>query len=158
MRPADSSSSAVAVDLINRTVLFEQRNMLDVDWNRLADALPKPADRARIDLRALESRKQRGAFFRDFLKKRLEPAEGPLRVIIVVGGSARFDGSDLEPLVIEGDCHCRVYHLHLQVATEDVLDDLEKVLKRLRPKTFDILTGHDLRKALAEIVRDLESL
>jgi hypothetical protein len=159
MRLANSSKSAVALDLINRTKIFEQETVVDLDWKRLEAALPKPSDIAKVDVRALEHRKERGVFFRDFLKKRLEDAGGAFRVVILVGGSARFEsGSDLAPLVLKGTCRCRVYHLHLQIRDNDVVDDLEKLLKRLRPQTFDILSGEDLQRALAEIVHDLESL
>jgi hypothetical protein len=41
------------------------------------------------------------------------------------------------------------------VTKDDVFDDLEKVIKPLHPKTFNILTPRDFREALGEIVRDL---
>ena len=80
-------------------------------------------------------------------------------VLILVSGSLMFErGSDLAPLSIEGDCRCRVYYLHLRIRDNDVVNDMEKLLKKLRPQTFEILSGRNFRSALAEIVHDLESL
>ena len=59
---------------------------------------------------------------------------------------------------VEGDCQCRVYHLRLRLNTDDVFDDVAKLLKPLHPKTFDIPSAADLRKALAEVIKDLGNI
>jgi len=82
-----------------------------------------------------------------------------LRVIIVVTSSRLFEsGSDLRPLQIEGDCHCRVYYLRFRLNVNDVFDQLEKMMKPLRPRIFNLLSPRDLRKAIAEIIDDLGKL
>ena len=40
----------------------------------------------------------------------------------------------------------------------DVFDEIEKIVKPLHPRTFNLITPRDLRKAIAEIVADLEKL
>jgi len=67
-------------------------------------------------------------------------------------------GSDLSPLKWEGDCNCRIYQLRFRVSREDLFDDLERIVHPLHPRTFNLATGEDFRKALGEIVRDLEKL
>jgi hypothetical protein len=39
-----------------------------------------------------------------------------------------------------------------------VFDDVAKLLKPLHPKTFDIPSAADLRKALAEVIKDLGNI
>jgi hypothetical protein len=67
-------------------------------------------------------------------------------------------GADLQPIQMEGDCNCRIYHLRFRLNNADVFDQLEKFMKPLRPRTFNLLTARDLRKAMAEIVRELSTL
>jgi hypothetical protein len=126
------------------------------------EALEK-AQTPEISAAALEDRKNNGAFFRDFLAERIEsgdtPAERPLRVFIVVTSSHLFEsGSDLRPIAVEQDCHCRVYHLRFRLNVNDVFDELERFMKPLRPRTFNLLTARDLRKAMATILQDLQNL
>ena len=40
----------------------------------------------------------------------------------------------------------------------DVFDEIEKIIKPLHPRTFNLLTPRDLRKAIAEIMDDLGKL
>jgi hypothetical protein len=93
------------------------------------------------------------------LRRRLDVQSAPMRVFIVVSGSLLFaEGSDVKPLNWEGDCNCRVYHLRLKLNKDDVFDDLAKLMKPLHPRKFDIMTPRDFRKALADIVEDLNRL
>jgi hypothetical protein len=77
----------------------------------------------------------------------------------VVTSARLFEsGSDLRPLQIEGDCHCRVYYLRFRLNLSDVFDDLDKVMKPLHPRTFNLLNARDLRNAIAAIVEELGKL
>ena len=154
-----SSISATVLDLVNRETLFEQTNASELDWKRLVAAYPKPAETHKLSLKAIETRKERAAFFRQFLQKRLEGPRERTRVLIILSGSVLFDGgSDFTPVSTEGNCRCRVYHLHFQETATISFNDVEKLLRGLRPKTFGIESARDFRKALADIIRDLESL
>ena len=163
------SMSIAGLDLLRHEVVFEQRDFRKVNWTALMEALQK-AGSPHITTKALEERKANGAFFREFLSRRLgfnkspDSSEGahrdePLHVFIVVTGSWLFErGSDLTPLQLEGDCRCRIYHLRFRLNNNDLFDELAKVMKPLRPKTFNLLTPRDLRKAIAEILQDLGNL
>jgi len=158
MRVANGSMSATALDLINRLTPFQQRNFTQLDWTGLAGTFTKVADSGKVSMPALETVKERSVFFRKAIHEQLGPPGEAIRIVILISGSMVFErGSDLTPATVEGDCRCRVYHVRLLVRG-DVFDDLEKLIKPLRPKTFDVGSGHDLRKALAEMVRDLEGL
>ena len=122
----------------------------------------KKAQSPELSAQALQGSKNNGAFFREFLSQRIN-SEGfdgsPIRVLIIVTSSQLFQrGSDLTPLQVEGDCRCRVYHLRFRLNMADVFDEIEKIIKPLHPRTFNLITPRDLRKAIAEIVGDLEKL
>jgi hypothetical protein len=156
---AAGSMSIAGLDLVRHQVQFEQRGVRGVNWPSLMEALKK-AQSPEVSAKALEGSKNNGAFFREFLNKRIGAggaASNPMRVIIVVTSSQLFQrGADLAPLQIEGDCNCRVYHLRFRLNMSDVFDEIEKIIKPLHPRTFNLLTPRDLRKAIADIVSDLE--
>jgi hypothetical protein len=160
---AQGSLSITGIDLLRRQVLLEQRDIEALDWGALKEAFRK-ADSTAISVQALEGRKENGSFFREFLKQRLEstvPAEdtNALRVFIVVTGSVLFaPGSDLEPLEVEADCRCKVYHLRFRFAQNDVFDHLRGLIKALQPRTFNLTSPRDLRNAIADILEELQTL
>ena len=143
MELTDGSISITGLDLVRRQVLFDQRDFKRVRWNSLMEAMKK-AQSPNISASALEGSKNNAAFFREFLDQRLtsESAEGdPLRVIVLVTSSRLFEsGSDLRPLQIEGDCHCRVYYLRFRLNVNDVFDQLDKLIKPLHPHVFNLLS------------------
>jgi len=167
---AQGSVSITGLDLTRHQVLFERKDLRSLKWTELLDAFRK-ADSELISLDALEGRKSNAAFFRDFLNQRLLSesdaggastslsSEKPVRVFIVVTGSLLFErGSDLKPLQFEGNCHCRIYHLRFHVNRYDVSDELGNLMKLIQPKTFDLTTPVDFRRAIAQILADLQSI
>jgi hypothetical protein len=161
MEVSEGMVSITGLDLVRREVLFEQPDVHGVDWPSLTEALKK-AQSPELSAKALQGSKNNGAFFREFLSQRITgegSVESPVRIIIVVTSSQLFErGSDLTPLQIEGDCHCRVYHLRFRLNMNDVFDEIEKIIKPLHPRTFNLLTPRDLRKAIAQILEDLAKL
>ncbi len=161
MNLTEGSVSITGLDLVRHQVMFEQHKSESVQWASLMEAMKK-AQSPDISAQALQDSKNNGAFFREILNKRLtadpQPDDG-MRVIVVVTSSQLFEnGSDLRPLQIEGDCNCRVYYLRFRLNVNDVFDQLEKFMKPLRPRVFNLLTARDLRKAIAEIVEELGKL
>jgi hypothetical protein len=159
MQLAEGSISIAGLDLVRRQVQFEQHGIRSVNWPSLMEALKK-AQSPELSAKALQGSKNNGAFFREYLNQRIN-SEGlsanGMRVIILVTSSQLFQrGSDLAPLQIEGNCNCRIYHLRFRLNMIDVFDEIEKIIKPLHPRTFNLLTPKDLRKAIAEIVGDLE--
>jgi hypothetical protein len=75
----------------------------------------------------------------------------------LVSASILFErGSDLSPLALQGDCNCRVYHVLLHANKGDWFDDVNKLIKPLHPTTFDVSSPPEFRKALADIVNQLQ--
>jgi hypothetical protein len=149
------------LDLVRREVLYNQAGVRGVDWPTFTQALKK-AQTPAVSATALQESKNNAAFFRAFLSGRIEgesSSEDAMRIIIVVTSSQLFErGSDLAPLQIEGDCRCKIYHLRFRLNNNDVFDEIERIIRPLHPRTFDLSTAQDLRKAIAEIVGDLEKL
>ena len=157
---AEGSLSITGLDLVRRQVLFEQHDLQNVEWIPFIEAL-KQAQSLNISAQALQGSKSNGAFFREVLSERLA-ADVPsdiMRVIIVVTSARLFEsGSDLRPIQIEGDCNCRLYYLRFRLNMNDLFDQLEKFMKPLHPRVFNLMNAWDFRKAIAEIVEDLEKL
>ena len=158
---AGGTLSITGLDLVRHQVIFEEPSIHGPNWQSLMEALKK-AQSPELSAQALQGSKNNGAFFREFLSQRIN-SEGfdgsPIRVLIIVTSSQLFQrGSDLTPLQVEGDCRCRVYHLRFRLNMADVFDEIEKIVKPLHPRTFNLITPRDLRKAIAEIVADLEKL
>ena len=159
IRPAAGSVSTTALDLTNRFTVFEQRDFRQLNWPDLGAAFTKSKDAFQVGVPALEGLKEHGKFFRDTLRLRLDAKSAPQRVFVIVSGSLMFaEGSDVKALNIEGDCNCRFYHISLRLNKDDVFDDLPKLIKPFHPRTFEIMNARDFRKALAEIVEDLDRL
>ena len=63
-----------------------------------------------------------------------------MRVIVVVTSSRLFEtGSDLRPIQIEGDCNCRLYYLRFRLSLNDVFDQLDRLMKPLHPRIFNLI-------------------
>jgi hypothetical protein len=156
MQLSNSSISVTGIDLVNRQIPFEQRDLRDLNWSALAAAFARPSDAKKVTVGALENSKIRGAFLRDMLAQRLRNPAEPLRVIVVVSNNVLLEaGSDLEPLRLEGDCHCRFYHVRFPLNKDDVFDDIRQLIKRFQPKTFNVASARHLREAVAAIASDL---
>ena len=161
------SISITGIDLVRREVLFEQRDFSRLDVEGLAEAVNQ-ANTQTISLSALTDRRINAQFLTNLLEQRLSPVElddratnddeKPFRVFILVTGFWRFErGSDLTPVQIEADCDCRLYHIRTRLNRRDLFDDIGKLVKPLRPRTFDVLTPEDLREAIAEILEELQT-
>jgi hypothetical protein len=166
MRLSSGALHVTAVDTMRQTILFEQRDLRQLDWPRLRQALLEIHPKM-IDLKQLEERRQNAAFFRDVLADRLNPprspattasppAASPKRVLIILTPAILFSrGTDLKPLRWEGGGERRAYYLSFQTWGMDNWDELRKVLSALKPRRFLIGGAQDFRKALATIVTEL---
>lgn len=173
LQPARGSVRLTGFDLLGRRVIFEQENVREVDWRRLREAVGQ-LNPGTVDVRTLEARTRTADFFREWMMGKLAEADRrprgspagapsgsspglePLRVYILVGNAMLFPrGTPVRPLAAEGDCDCRVYYLREETWYRGMWDQLEKIIKPLEPRTFDIREPRDLRKALAAMLKDL---
>ncbi len=169
----NGSVRVTALDLLHRSIIFEQDNVRELDWTRLRDALAQ-ASPLRVSVKDLEERHRNAAFFRQVLQSRLQPpprdratrsaarsdpAAEPLRVILILCSPLLFpERSDLDPLpAVEGG-DCRVYHLQYRITPWNLWDELHRVLREFQPTSFQLETPSDFRRALARILADLRAL
>jgi hypothetical protein len=158
-RLATGSISVATLDLENRRASFQQSDVQELDWEKLAAALTPNEQTHKVSLPMLESTRQRSAFLRGYLQERLEKPGQALRVFVLISGSVVFErGSDVSAVKAPPKCNCRVYHLRLRAARDDVFDDLQKITRPLRPTRFDVMSAEEFRKTVGRIAQDLESL
>jgi hypothetical protein len=78
------------------------------------------------------------------------------RVVILISGPFSLPRDvDTSPIKLEQNCECSI--IHLRFSAGGVGDELEKILKFLNPRRFEIDSPLELRKAIARIVQQLES-
>ena len=158
LKLANGSISAFAIDLINRAITFQQPNLVSLDWSALAQTVASVNKVRPVSVQVLGKANSGAPFLRESIQKRLARPTDSLRVLILVTGTQVFErGSDLSPLKLEGDCRCRIYHVRFKANKDDVFDDVEKIIQTAHPRVFNVESARDMRKALAEIVADLES-
>ncbi len=163
MQLANGSLHLTAVDAERRRILFQQEDVKELKWPELREALEKVSPDT-IDLEALAGRKQNAAYFREVLAERLKAGElpgsnpRPQRVVIVLAGETYYPrGADRRPLAPPANCDCLIYYVRFESFWEN-WDELGKVLSALKPRRFVVRNPEDFRKALAEILRDLNQL
>jgi hypothetical protein len=158
LRMPNGSISVRALDLVNQLTVL-QRDLQEFNWTAIGDVFTRVADNHTVALPALEALKQRSNFVRNLLRQQLSQPGDAVKVIVLISGTIRFEpGSDMSPLKLEGDCICRIYHLHFRINHDDVFDDLIKLIRPLRPRLYEITTPMDFRKAVVDMVEDLSSL
>ena len=177
---SNGSLHITALDILRRTVLFEQDAGHELDWPRLHAALMQ-VNPLSIPVQALEGRRNNAAFFRETLERRLPPApaeaqgnngtnghgsngksnaaEAPLYVVIVVSSPAIFErGADLTPVQPPPGADLRAYYLQYPVNANNVWDDLPRMLRPMEPRRFDLQSPEEFRRALARILDELRAL
>lgn len=157
LRPKPGSVSIAVLDLTHRSMPFEQRNLVQLNWKDIAQVFTNASDAVKVEVSALEALKEHGTFLRATMEQRLKSEAKSRRVIILVSGSLLFaPGSETPVLKSEGECNCRIYHVWLRLTKDDVFNDLRKLIKPLRPTTYSVLTAADFRRAMTNIVEDLD--
>jgi hypothetical protein len=164
--PARGSIVMTGLDMIQREIRFEHADPNRIRGRRIAGAFAD-SNPSSIGIGALAGRDQNPVFLKKFVEGRVEGRildgrqdqriDVPLKALIVLTGFTQFaDSADKTPVAFEGSCDCRVYLIRMRMSIRDVFDDVEKLLDPLASRTFNVLTPSDLRKAMGEIVRDLQ--
>jgi hypothetical protein len=169
---ARGSLRLTAVDLVRRRVVYHQElTRRRLDWPALREAAGEIQPTV-VSAAALEAQRERAAWFRGLLEERLadhvgdsgestaSPADPPPhRVLIIVSSAQLFPRrSDLEPIQLPAAADTAVYHLEFRIEQGNLWDELGRILRPLRPRRRVIEQPIHLRRALAEILRDLNAL
>ncbi len=109
------------LDIPKRRVIFEQKAVRQLDWERARRALTE-ADPNKIDVHALEHREQNAQFFVEQVRQRLaagSEAEKPFRVLLVLSGPTTFSsGEDMHPIEPSSDPNTKVYYFRFHAPPE----------------------------------------
>ncbi len=179
------------LDLTTQHVMFKQDGVRALDWAKLGPAL-KEAGPNKIDIHALENRRQNAQFFVSQVSRRIEGGAAgkgePLPILIVLSGPMEFaSGEDLHPIEIGGKPDAQVFYIRYHWLPErqpinpfqqdqrrgrrgpltqqpgrgplvEPIDSLERTLKPLQPRLFDVYTPLEFRKALANMLDQISNL
>jgi hypothetical protein len=126
-------------DVTRQSVIFEQNDVVDLDWPQLRGALTK-ADPNKIDARSLQRRDQNAQFFVDQMRQRMGVAKTspgtskgkePVRVGIVLSGPMAFEsGQNLQPIEPASDPDRKVFYIRYH--SDPVVQNQQPVMDPLR--------------------------
>ena len=168
------SKNVTVVDVARRRVTYEQHEARDVNWEAMKQGLGDPN---KIAAAELKDREKNAQFFATEAVRRAKPENGRLPVLIVLSGPVTFT-THQEMRPIDAPPNARVFYLRFQtimpaslIATQPALrsgprppeimfpritsDELQRTLKALQPRVFDLYSAMDFRKALAAILREI---
>jgi hypothetical protein len=176
----NSSLNVALLDLTRRRVAFAQKNVRELEWPGIKDALTQ-SESGIIDVKTLKDSHRDAAFFVSEVRRRLGGPESH-RVLIVLSSPIAFEsGEDLQPINAGRSPGCQVFYLRfhprlpaaMPVVTQPgrgragrfgmppraiaapQIDQLANTLKPLSPRVFDIDRPDQFRKALATILSEI---
>jgi hypothetical protein len=175
------------LDLARQKVVFEQDGTRGLDWRKL-EAGFKEADPKVIDVHSLEKRGRSAQFFVKQVGQRIADAGDPVRGVIVLTGPTAFDsGENLHAIELGAKPAGKLFYIryHSPVpkpefrptyeeprygrrqippglpkapALTEPIDQLERTVKPLDPRVFDVYTPEQFRKALGTLLEEISRL
>jgi hypothetical protein len=170
--------NAAFLDLSQRKVVFEQKNLKTVEWDRAAGTLAERAPGI-VDIKALENRKFSADFFVKQVSRRVSERDDSPHAVIVLTSPVTFDpGVNLNPIEAAPREDLKVFYIRYQSLPPAVLfrnrgpgggigirgslgpqsDQIEPLLKGLAPHLFDVSNPTQLRKALAAMINEIGAM
>lgn len=172
--PSNGSRSAAALDLIQRRIPFEQNDGKDVDWPSLRKALSPDNGPGTVSVKNLQNRRQSPVYLREEIVHRLKagdpaekpgekPLEKPLHVIILIGTPMDFYVFPKLPEIETGNEEdCVIYYLQPEFVDRHgitgAIGNVEKMLKPLKIRSFEVRSADDVRRALAKMLEELSRM
>jgi hypothetical protein len=167
----NGSRTAAALDLVQRHVVFEQNDGKDLDWAVLRKTLSPDNGPGTVSVKDLKNRQQSPVYLREEIVHRLKaapepankPGEGPLHVFVLLGSPMDFYTFPKLPEIETGeDQDCVIYYLQFEFSQGEGLtgaaNNVEKMLKPLKVRSFQVRSADDVRRVLAKIMEDLSRL
>ncbi len=168
--PSNGSRSAAALDLIQRRIPFEQNDNKDLDWQSLRKALSPDNGPGTVSVKGLQNRRQSPVYLREEIVRWLKagdqagkPGEKPLHVIILIGTPMDFYVFPRLPEIEPGNEEdCVIYYLQSEFVERHgitgAIGNVEKMLKPLKIRSFEVRSADDVRRALAKIMEEVGRL
>jgi len=177
LAPSDGCVRVSAIDILRLKVLLD-RSTADAasNLNRIQQGIPNTLGTAAVDVHTLAGRTKAREFFLQFLESVISDngacTTGPPsadRVIIVVSDSLIFPkGTNSEPVSLPEHRNARFFHVRFSytffvrqdppfLTAVTTIDEVGHMISSLHPRNFDVVEPKDLRRAVAEIVQDIEA-
>lgn len=153
------------LDTMRMQTVLEPVDAESINWAKFEETIRK-LDRNTIEIGKLETRNNASAFFRDSMADIMSESgpcdDGdaqPLHVILIaVSSGLQFpSGTRIEYVKPQKDCKCRIYYLRPQSGLPEVEDDLEKMLKPIKPHRFTPASPLAFRRELASLISEIEA-
>jgi hypothetical protein len=176
LAPAQGCLRVSAIDILRLNVVLDRSSADPAsNLNRIQKAIPSLRDRATVDAHTLAGRTKAREFFHQFLENVIrdnaacsEGIPNAGRVIMVVSDSLIFPkGIDREPVSPPESRNALFFHVRLSytlfyrenssLAAATAFDEVGHMLGPLHPRNFAVVEPKDLRRAVAEIVQDIEA-
>ena len=167
----NGSRTTAALDLVRRNVVFEQDDGKDLDWAVLRKTLSPDSGPGRVSVKDLQKRQQSPMYLREEIVRRLKaasepankPAERPLHVFVLLESPMDFYTFPKLPEIETGEEQdCVIYYLQFQFSQHQGFiagtGNVEKMLKPLRVRSFQVESADDVRRALGKMLEELSRL
>jgi hypothetical protein len=158
LRVARGTAQLTGVDLIARTRVFDWSDLSQVTRADLEKAIRKESDKT-VTLDNLAGESDRGRFLRDVLMQRLEEAArdttGARHAIIVVSARSAFPNSSNLAIPAMKNCRCEIFYVRFALVPNET-DDIDNMLKALRPRVYEPLSWREFRGDFEEIYARLQ--
>ena len=162
---------AAALDLMQRHVVFEQNDGKDLDWAVLRKILSPDSGPGTVSVKNLQNKQQSPVYLREEIVRRLKagsehaekPGERPLKVFVLLGSPMDFYTFPKLPEIETGEEQdCVIYYLQFEFSQREGITggigNVEKMLKPLRTRSFEVRSADDVRRALAKILEEVGRL
>jgi hypothetical protein len=167
----NGSRRAAAVDLVQRRIVFEQDDGKDLDWAVLRKTLSPDSGPGTVSVKDLQNKQQSPVYLRKEIVRRLKAGseqankrrESPLHVFVLLGSPMDFYAFPKLPEIEIGDeKDCVIYYLQFEFSQREgvtgAIGNVEKMLKPLKIKSFEVRSADDVRRALAKILEEVGRL
>jgi len=153
----EGRTSVTTINLEEQRVVYDSNTAGGFDFTRMLAAERDNRETDSIPISALQRRSTSAGYLKDLLERRIKNPADHHRVVILVSSPVIFPrGGDISPIELENSCGCSLIHLRLGEGSRG--DDLQKMLKSPPAQRFEIISPLALRRAIAQIVQELEAL
>ncbi|MBZ5492417.1 MAG: hypothetical protein LAO76_15925 [Acidobacteriia bacterium] len=167
----NGSRDAAALDLVQRHIVFEQNDGKDLDWATLRKTLSPDSGPGTVSVKDLQNKQQSPVYLRDEIVRRLKAGseqasksgERPLHVFILLGSPMDFYTFPKLPEIETGEeKDCVIYYLQFEFTQREgvtgAIGNVEKMLKPLKIRSFEVRSADDVRRVLGKMLEDLSRL
>ncbi len=168
----NGSRRAAALDLVQRHVVFEQDDGKDLDWTALRKTLSPDAGPGTVSVKDLQNKQQSPVYLREEIVRRLktssaEPASksGKDRCVCLFCWEVRWIFTRFQSCRKSKPARSRIASFTIcslnSASGEGItggVSNVEKMLKPLKIRSFEVRSADDVRRALAKMLEEVGRL